>query len=707
MVLLKPNFFQTLFHRVKVSPAAQRASRHPPSSQNKAGLAVIIGTLGVVYGDIGTSPLYAMSEAFFGHYPLARTAENVFGVVSLVFWSLVLVVTIKYVGLILRVDNNGEGGIFALLGLLLKAERSGGRVTTAPEPPAESRSVLGALFSLFRFRHSDAEVTAISAPRWLRSGFIASVIIGASLLYGDGVITPAISVLSAVEGLSIVTSAAKKYEIWATLFVLVGLFLIQKRGTHRIGWLFGPIMAVWFVAIGTLGLVHIVQTPNILYGLSPSYAVAMAYTHGWHVLLVLGAVVLCVTGVEAMYADLGHFGRKAISRSWMFLVFPCLLLNYFGQGAFMLTNRPVPENHLFYALTPKFLLLPMVILATMATVIASQALISGAYSLTQQAIALGLFPRIKIVHTNPDVPGQIYMPFINNVLLIGCCWLVVSFRHSADLAAAYGIAVTATMVVTTVAFTVVSITVFHWRKSILLPLLIPILFADLLFFGSNLLKFRSGGYVPVLIGLTVFIIMDTWRWGRRLIGRAYQERLKHYHLTVQDIIDNKPRFFDNLPSVSVVVMASKPILSTADYVPPVLAVHYANWRRLPKHIIFLSIIQTSRPFEKEDNRYSSTVFIRDDNGTVVSVQARFGYMEQPNIRNALLALKEKQLVKIPVDPKRWLILVGAERFITPGNTLMEKARIALFSRLNRLAKPAIDYFGLETDSAVVTETINV
>jgi KUP system potassium uptake protein len=678
MALLKLDITQNIFKRDRPTQMREALIRQVPlGRQQKANLAIIIGALGVVYGDIGTSPLYAMSEAFYGHYPLARTPSNIYGVVSLVFWSLMLVVTIKYVGLVLRADNNGEGGIFALLGLLRKSERSAGG-------PGAS-----------------------SAPRWLRSGFIASILVGASLLYGDGVITPAISVLSAVEGLSIVTSAAKNYQLAITLVILIGLFVIQKRGTHRIGWLFGPVMALWFLTIGALGAMQIYQTPEILYALSPSYAVALASEHGWRVFFVLGAVVLCVTGVEAMYADLGHFGRSAITRAWMFLVFPCLLLNYLGQGAFMLTGQPVPENHLFYALTPRFLLLPMVILATVATVIASQALISGAYSLTQQAIALGLFPRIKIVHTNPQIPGQIYMPFINTVLLIGCCWLVLSFRHSADLAAAYGIAVTGTMVVTTVAFTLVATSVFRWRKRFFLPLLAPIFLADLIYFGSNLLKFKSGGYVPVMIGLVVFLIMDTWRWGRQLVGRAYQERLKHYHLSVQDIINNKPRYLDPLPSVSVVVMASKPILSVTDFVPPVLAVHYANWRRLPKHIIFLSILQTNRPFEIEQERYDATVFVRDNTGTVVSVQARFGYMEQPDIRKALLALKEKHTVKIPVDPKRWLILVGAERFITPGNTIIEKLRIALFSRLNRLAKPAIDYFGLETDSAVVTETINV
>lgn len=662
-----------------VSTAASLAGIRPRPHLNRhqnMTLGLWIGTLGVVYGDIGTSPLYAMSEAFFGHYPLSATQENIFGVVSLVFWSLVLVVTVKYVGLILRANNNGEGGIFALLGLLLKHERT-------HEEPVKTTA-------FFRSRNV----------------LLAVILIGASLLYGDGIITPAISVMSAVEGLSIALPAAKSFQLPVTVSVLIGLFMIQKRGTHRIGWLFGPIMAIWFILIATLGTVQIAQYPQILAGLNPWYAFVLARQHGWQVMFVLGSVVLCVTGVEAMYADLGHFGRTAITRSWSFIVLPCLLLNYFGQGAFMLSGKPVLENHLFYALAPGFLMLPTVIMATMATVIASQALISGAFSLTQQAIALGLFPRIRIVHTNPNIPGQIYLPFINSALLVGCIWLVLAFENSTNLAAAYGLAVTGTMTATTIVFSVVGVSIFKWRKRWFLPLLAVILLIDLAFLGSNLLKFSSGGYVPILIGFAVFIIMDTWRWGRQMIGRAYQERLKSYHLSVQDIVD-QPHETGSMSSVSVVVMASRPIVHLNDFVPPVLVVHYANWRQLPKHIVFLSILQTGQPYEPDDERYQAVTFVRSDKRTVISVQAKYGYMEQPNIRQALIELKQKNMVKLPLEPKRWLVLVGAERFITPGNTWIEKFRIGLFSRMNRLAKPAIDYFGLATDSAVVAETINV
>jgi KUP system potassium uptake protein len=645
--------------------------------KRKIGLGLIVGSLGIVYGDIGTSPLYAMSEAFFGHYPLAGSRENVLGVLSLVFWSLFLVVTLKYVMLVLRADNQGEGGIFALLGLFLKKER------------AHKPGTPGAL------------------PTWVRPALVAAILVGAALLHGESVITPAISVLSAVEGLKLIAPAAERIQIPVTIVILVLLFAVQRKGTHRIGAVFGPFMAVWFLTIAALGVAQIVQHPAVLEALSPHHAVALARTHGWQVVLVLGAVVLCITGVEALYADLGHFNRGAISRSWLFLVFPALLLNYLGQGAYMLSGRPVPGNHLFYALVPQPLLIPMVLLATGATIIASQALISGIFSLNQQATALGLFPRLKIVHTNPDVPGQIYVPFVNALLLGGCVWLVLSFRSSGALAAAYGIAVTGTMTITTLSFTLVAITVFGWPKRYVLPVMAVILGVDLAFFGANLLKFSSGGYVPVLIGFLVFVVMDTWRWGRAWIGRAYGERLHDVHMTLETIVEQKPRYLDAHASVSLVVMASRPLTDLKDTVPPVLSIHYRNWKRLPKHLIFLSIQQLGQPWVDEDARYQAKVFTADEHGTVVAVQAFYGYMEQPNVREALLHLKQSRIVKIPQDPARWLILLGAERFVSHGKNLPERLRLGLFSRLNRLAKPVTDYFGLERDSAVTVETINV
>lgn len=680
---------------------AAPAPVHTPHPVQKAGLGLLIGALGVVFGDIGTSPLYAMTEAFFGHYPLARNPENILGVVSLVFWSLIVVVTIKYVLLILRADNDGEGGLLAMLGLLIKKDRNMARRGSSETSESFSQFMAGFL------KRGGANPFHGRAPLWLKGTLVTFILLGVSLLYGDGIITPAISVLSAVEGLRILTPAAQNYLVPLTLIILAVLFVMQHKGTHAIGVVFGPIMLLWFSSLAIFGAIQVFDNPQVLAGLNPLYALHMAQLHGSKVFLILGAVVLCVTGVEAMYADLGHFGRRAITRAWTFLVMPCLVLNYLGQGAFMLSGAAVPENHLFYAIVPSALLIPMVALATMATVIASQALISGAFSLTSQAIAMGLFPRLKIVHTNPKMPGQVYLPFINWTLFLGCAWLVLAFKNSTSLAAAYGIAVTGTMAVTTTAFAVVAIYVFGQSKRLILPLMGLLLCVDLLFFSSNLLKFGDGGYVPVLVGLMVFLVMDTWRWGRTWLGRVYQERLKEYTLTVADLIANKATYLDMTPSTSLVVMASRPIELESDRVPPVMAVHFKNWRHLPKHIIFFSVIQTGSAYVSQEERYSVHTFLRDNYGTIVSARATYGYMEQPDVRAALLEMKKHHLLKIPYEPSRWLILVGAERFVTPGRNRFEQLRIELFARMNRQAKPVTDYFGLAADSGVTLENINV
>lgn len=635
--------------------------------------ALMLGALGVVYGDIGTSPLYAVTETFFGHYQLAPTQASVLGVASLILWSLIIIVTIKYVGFILRMDNNGEGGVLAFLGLLMRAERE------------KKREV---------------------SPR-VRMLLVTAILIGASLLYGEGMITPAISVLSAVEGVGIISGAFKEWVIPITVAILTLLFYMQHKGTHRIGFLFGPVMAVWFATLALLGLVQVVRNPVVLAAINPWYAVNLVSAHGWKTALILGSVVLCVTGVEALFADLGHFGRGAISRGWLNIVFPSVLLNYFGQTAFMLSGDPVPENNIFFAIVPVWGMIPMVALATVATVIASQSLISGAFSLTQQAIALGLFPRLKIVHTNPDVRGQIYLPFINYLLLVGCLFYVLVFQKSTALAAAYGVAVTGTMMITTIAFTVIARTVRGWKWRVLLPLVIPLFMVDVSFFSSNMLKFDDGGYMPFLTGLAVFMVMDIWRWGRTWIGRAYQQHKDQYRLPLQYVIEQKRRFAGTFNSLSVVVMSSRPILTVEDSVPPVMAIHYRNWQWLPKNLIFMSIVQSDEPFVPKEDRYKIIVFSQDETGTVVSAQARYGYMESPNVRRALLEMKRLYRIKIPEEPRKWLILIGSERFVTKGKNLWEQLRIAVFSRMNRFAKPVTDYFGLETDHGVTMETINV
>jgi len=534
-----------------------------------------------------------------------------------------------------------------------------------------------------------------------------AVLIGASLLYGEGTITPAISVLSAVEGLKIIAPGAKDLVIPFTIIILIALFSVQKYGTQKIALISGPVMLIWFLTIAAVGVYNIALFPSVLSAFNPLYAISLLKEHAHHSAFILGGVVLCITGVEAMYADMGHFGRGVIARAWILMVCPALLINYFGQGAALLSGKEIAENHVFYAAAPRWALIPLVVIATSATIIASQALISGAFSLTQQAMALGLFPRLKIIHTNPEIKGQIYLPFINGLLLIGCIWLVIAFKSSGALAAAYGIAVTGTMVITTFSFFVVAHTVWGWKLRFLLPIVIPIFFIDVSFFGANMVKFVDGGYVPVVIGLAVFIIMDTWRFGRAWIGKLYQKRQPGYNLTVEEIIEHKPQYLDMGNSVSLVVMASRPINNKEDTVPPVMAEHYHNWKRLPKHLIFLSIIQTGSPYVAEEERYKIITFSQDGYGTVVSVQGYYGYMEQPNIRKSLLDLKLSHRIKIPNEPKKWLILIGSERIVSKGNGIIEQLRVSLFSRMNRLAKPITDYFGLETDSGVTMETINV
>ncbi|MFH0802004.1 MAG: KUP/HAK/KT family potassium transporter [bacterium] len=634
----------------------------------------IIGAIGIVFGDIGTSPLYAMKEAFFGRYRFPLTPENVYGIISLFIWALIIVVTVKYVFLIMRADNHGEGGILALLGLVKQG--------------ANGRSV----------------------PVWMRAGLITTILVGAVLLYGDGVITPAISVLSAIEGLKIIVPGSGHLVIPITILILGGLFAIQKYGSQKVGSLFGPIMILWFITIGTLGLLQIIQQPEVLLAINPWYAVRFVVNHSFHTLWVLGAVVLCITGGEALYADMGHFGRPAITRAWMYLIFPALCLNYFGQGAYMLSGREVPGDHLFYALAPSWALTPYVILATVATIIASQSLISGAFSLTQQSVALGVFPRVKIVHTNPEVEGQIYLPFINWMLFIGCAWLVLAFKSSSNLAAAYGIAVTGTMGITTFAFAFIACYHWGWNRYFLIPMTSLLLFVDLAFFSSKLLKFPEGGYVPIMIGAILFIIMDTWRWGRAWLAQAYNKNLGNHflNLTVADLLQRKGLPNSKLGSRSLVVMAARPILNLEDKVPLVMATHYDNWLVIPKHLLFLSVVQVGRPFVPKSERYKVITFQQDiEIGTIISVQAFYGYMQQPNIRRVLLELKEKKLVKIPARPKKWLILIGAERFISHGRTLLEQWRLELFSFMSKITKPATSYFGLDEDPEVTIQVINV
>ncbi|MDQ2991523.1 MAG: KUP/HAK/KT family potassium transporter [Candidatus Eremiobacteraeota bacterium] len=466
---------------------------HPDSTKRAALAPLALGALGVVFGDIGTSPLYAFRQSLSGDHPVAVDPANVYGILSLIFWALIVVVCIKYVTFVLRADYDGQGGILALLGRL--------------SPPGES-GFPSKLFPL--------ALVALA---------------GAAMLYGDGMITPAISVMSAVEGLGIWTHAAEPYVVPITIAILFGLFAMQKTGTGRLGMLFGPVMVVWFVSLGVFGALGIARNPAVFEALNPAWGFGFLARHGVQSLLVLGAVVLCVTGVEDLYADLAHFGRVPITIAWYGLVLPSLVLNYFGQGAVALATGSTGDT--FYALFPRALLVPELVLATVATVIASQALISGIYSITQQASQLGYSPRFRTVHTSDQHEGQIYMPAVTAFLAFGCIALVLAFRSSAALGSAYGLAVTATMLATTICFGVYLRRVRHWKLATIVPLLGLFLMWDLPFLAGNLLKIVSGAWLPIVIAGFVFVIFTTWNRGRRRMMRqltAHEmpvDRFKH------------------------------------------------------------------------------------------------------------------------------------------------------------------------------------
>jgi len=635
-------------------------------SKKIISLPLLVGALGVVFGDIGTSPLYALKETFFGLHPLARNPDNVLGVLSLVFWTLMIVVTIKYILLIMRADNKGEGGIFALLALLRQ----------------------GKVRRIFGF-----SVTAV-------------VLVGATLLYGDGVITPAISVLSAVEGFKILSSNLASYVVPLTILILIGLFYIQKKGTGRVGRLFGPVMIIWFITLIVLGLPAIIKYPQVLAAINPLAAYRFICTHAWSTFFVLSSVVLCITGCEALYADMGHFNRRVITSAWAGLVYPALIINYFGQGALLLSGNEIVGNNTFYALAPQWAFLGVVIIATTATIIASQALIAGVYSLTSQAVALGLFPKIKIIHTNPAIGGQIYIPFINNVLAISCIALVLAFRSSGGLAAAYGLAVTGTMIITTLVFYSLIRHLWKWPLWLVTPLISFLLIIDLAFFSGTLLKFWQGGFVPVIIAIILFIIMSTWDWGRALARAAH---LNLPGLSVGKFVELQTEHKDRLLNRSIVVMSSRPIISRHDRIPAAMDSFLSKWGLyIPKHIIFLNIVFLNSPRADRDSRYHIINFQSAvDGSSMVSVQAFYGYMQTPDIRHVLTDLKEKGMIKIPSDPKKWLILIAKDNFVTRPRHIFRRLRIVILDLMLRYTKPITSYYGLNSDNKVDIEIINI
>ncbi|MHC1728451.1 MAG: potassium transporter Kup [Syntrophobacteraceae bacterium] len=615
------------------------------NSSLRRTLALAFGALGVVFGDVGTSPLYSVKECFHGMHAIAVSYQNVMGVVSLICWSLTMVITFKYVGFILRADNKGEGGIYALLALI----------------PMEKNRLANNL----------------------NTGIILAGIFGAALLYGDGVITPAISVLSAVEGLEVATKAAAPAVIPLTCIVLFLLFSVQRFGTLKVGRLFGPVLLVWFVVIGALGLNELVRTPQILNAVNPAYAIDFFLLNKLHGMIVLGSVVLCITGGEALYADLGHFGGKPIRISWLVVAFPALLLNYFGQGALLLENPELASNP-FYGVVPRFILYPMVALATMATVIASQAMISGVFSLTQQAVQLGFLPRVRIVHTSSETRGQIYVPQMNWALMLACIGLVLIFGNSSRLAGAYGIAVTATMGITSVLYFFLVVRGWRWPLWKAVPLVALFLAFDLAFFGANLLKVLDGGWFTIAIAICVTIVMITWRDGRAALARRMLQTRMMIEPFVKDVAERLPY---RVPGTAVFLTVS------ADITPLALLHFYKHAHVLHEKVILLSIKSVDEPSIPRDER----LHIDELGQGFYRLVALYGFMEKPDVPEIMRLASEKGLT---TEPATTTYFLGRETLLTTGPAEMMLWRKNLFAAMSRNAQSAMAYFNIPVDRVV-------
>ena len=625
------------------APAQQRAvdPAHPRTDApaHRRLLPVALAALGVVYGDIGTSPIYAVRESLHGTHGVPPTPENVLGLLSLVFWALIIVISVKYLAFVMRADNCGEGGMIALTALV---------TPTTPSARLRGKRLL-VLVGLF----------------------------GASLLYGDSMITPAISVLSAIEGLEMVTPIFTPYIIPITIVILIGLFAVQSRGTAKIGAVFGPVMLLWFGTLGVLGAVQVVQHPTVLAAVNPVHGIQFFAHNGSHGFLVLGSVFLVVTGGEALYADMGHFGARPIRLSWYFFVLPALLLNYFGQGALVLLD-PRAAEHPFFSLAPSWALLPLVILSTLATVIASQAVISGAFSLTRQAVQLGYLPRVDIEHTSETESGQIYIPGLNRVLMIACIGLVIGFGSSSRLAAAYGVAVTTDMVFTTILFAVVARDRWRWSLPAVVAMAAAFLVVDLGFWGASLLKIPSGGWFPLLIAGAVFTVMTTWNSGRGLLAARLAER----SMSLEELLE---RIHD--PALAR-VEGTAIYLGRHDAGVPQALLHNLRYNRV-KHsrIVTLSMRTDSRARVPEEERISLQRVAPD----FYRVEARHGFAEDPEVPAVLERLRSEGL---EIDPEEATFFLGRETLLATSRPGMALWRERLFARLARNARRATRYFNI-------------
>jgi KUP system potassium uptake protein len=611
-------------------------------SDSRARKGVLLAVLGVVYGDIGTSPLYAIRASVnqFGNVPV--TATEVMGILSLIFWSLILVVTIKYVTLIMRADNRGEGGILALMAL---AQR-------------------------------------VSVGKRMRSvlGFIG--ITGACLFFGDGLITPAISVLSAVEGLEVSAPGLQNYVLPISVAIIVLVFVVQRRGTGSVGMIFGPIMAAWFLLLGLLGLLEIVRQPFVILALSPTYAIGLCIAYKGLAFIVLGSVVLCVTGAEALYTDMGHFGAAPIRVMWTFFVLPCLVMNYFGQGALIIQDPAVLANP-FFLIAPDWLRLPMVVLATLATVIASQAVISGAYSIARQCIQLNLLPRLTVRHTSITEQGQIYIPQVNALMALGVVLLVLAFKTSGSLAAAYGIAVTGTFLCDCALATIVFRRQFHWSRSATLLVFGGLFFVDAAFFSANTLKFIEGGWVPLVFGISLIALMTTWRRGRELILLRWK----------QDSLPLPP-FLARLPQSRTIRVPGMAVFltSNADFVPGALLHNLKHNKVLHERVLFVTVQNTDEPEVPAERRAEVSELAPGIHRVIL----RYGFIESPDIPEALRNLDGG----VKFDEMQASYFLGRDVLVPAMVPRMPRWRFWLFLFMARNAVSATEFFRIPYDRVV-------
>jgi len=627
------------------NPSAAVQASHAAHPEHASSLGLLtLGAIGVVYGDIGTSPLYALRECFHGIHGVAATHDNVLGVLSLIFWSLTLIISIKYILFVMRADNNGEGGILALLALVAKS----------PDAKRKSRAMLVAL-GLF----------------------------GAALLYGDGMITPAISVLGAVEGLEVATHIFEPYIVPITLVILVGLFMIQSHGTARVGLLFGPVMVVWFVTIAVLGLTWVGREPRVLAAFNPLHAVTFFRANGWHGFVVLGAVFLVVTGGEALYADMGHFGKKPIRLAWFTIVLPALFLNYLGQGAMILIN-PASASSPFYLMAPRWALYPLVVLAMMAAIIASQALISGAFSLTRQAIQLGYCPRLDIQYTSSQHQGQIYIPQVNWGLMFATLGLVLGFRTSSALAAAYGIAVTLTMLITTMLAYLVARGAWGVPRAVAGSVALFFLVIESAFFGANLTKIAHGGWFPLVVGAIVYTLLSTWKRGRALLAERMRERLYPFDRFMSDIEAYPPQRVTG----TAIFMTSN-----LQGTPPTLLHNLHHNKVLHERVILLTVVTNDIPHVSPEDRTKVDPLGQG----FYRLSLRYGFMEEPDVPDALREASERGF---PIDLADTTFFLGVETLLATRRPGLPLWRERLFVLIARNAVRANAFFKIPPERVV-------